>query len=99
MNADMPPPLSGPELAAAVDDLEGWGLLDGKLHKEFVFDGFAEAFGFMASAALLAERANHHPEWSNIYNKVWVELVTHDAGGITRFDIELAMAFDRLVAS
>ena len=58
-----------------------------------------EQFDGAADHALLAERANHHPEWSNIYNKVWVELVTHDAGGITRFDIELAMAFDRLVAS
>ena len=97
MNADMPPPLSGPELAAAVDELAGWELVHGKLHKEFVFGGFAQAFGFMASAALLAERANHHPEWSNIYNKVWVDLVTHDAGGVTRFDIQLAAAFDRLM--
>lgn len=99
MNADMPSPLTGPELAAAVGDLAGWELVDGKLHKEFVFAGFAQAFGFMASAALIAERANHHPEWSNIYNKVWVDLVTHDAGGITGFDIELAAALDRLVSA
>ena len=95
----IPDVLDTATLEKGMAELQGWSLSDGKLHKEFVFDGFAEAFGFMASAALLAERANHHPEWSNIYNKVWVELVTHDAGGITRFDIELAMAFDRLVAS
>jgi 4a-hydroxytetrahydrobiopterin dehydratase len=99
MSNDIPSPLSESELAAAVGDLDGWACVDGKLHKEFVFDGFVRAFGFMASAALIAERVSHHPEWSNIYNKVWIYLVTHDAGGVTRLDTEFAGKLDQLARS
>ena len=89
-------PLSGPALAAAVDMLDGWSVEDGKLHKEYTFDDFAGAFAFMAGAALRAERMNHHPEWFNVYDTVRVDLSTHDAGGITMFDVELAREFDAL---
>ena len=71
-------------------DLKGWSLQNGKLYKEFVFEDFTEAFGFMTKAALHAEKMNHHPEWLNVYNRLSVYLTTHDAGGITANDIKLA---------
>ncbi|MHB8246899.1 MAG: 4a-hydroxytetrahydrobiopterin dehydratase [Acidimicrobiales bacterium] len=82
-------------------DLEGWRAADvaGKgwcLEKEFRFSGFVEAFAFMTAVALEAEKINHHPEWSNVYNKVTILLTTHDAGGVTAFDVALAVAADRL---
>ncbi|ORU90875.1 MAG: hypothetical protein A6F71_07905 [Cycloclasticus sp. symbiont of Poecilosclerida sp. M] len=67
-----------------------WSLLDGKLHREFIFNNFIEAFGFMTKAAILAEKSNHHPEWFNVYKKVVVDLTTHEAGGITERDFNLA---------
>jgi len=76
--------------------LSGWSVKDGKLHKDFVFDTFVDAFGFMSRAALHIERLNHHPEWLNVYNKLTVDLTTHDAGGITQNDIELAKTLDSL---
>ena len=76
--------------------LDGWSVVDGKLHKDFTFDDFVAAFGFMSSAALCAERRNHHPEWFNVYNRVSVDLATHDAGGITQMDVDLASDLDRL---
>jgi 4a-hydroxytetrahydrobiopterin dehydratase len=88
--------LAGDALAEAMVDLEGWTVKGGKLHKEYSFDDFVAAFGFMTSAALCAEKRNHHPEWFNVYNRVRVDLSTHDAGGITMFDIELARDFDRV---
>ena len=88
--------LSGRELEAAAAELHGWRVVSGKLHKEFRFDGFIEAFGFMASVALVAEAMNHHPEWSNVWNRVAVDLVTHDAGGITTSDLELARRMNQL---
>ena len=83
-------------LAIALAKLPGWQLRDGKLHREFVFADFVAAFGFMTRAALVAERMNHHPEWFNIYKRVQVDLTTHEAGGISQRDIELAAAMDRL---
>jgi 4a-hydroxytetrahydrobiopterin dehydratase len=73
-----------------------WSLSDGKLHKVFTFGNFVEAFGFMASAALVAESMNHHPEWCNVYNRVTVDLRTHDADGITELDFLLARRLDEL---
>ena len=70
--------------------LPGWELTDGKLHRSFVFPDFVEAFGFMTAVAAEAERLGHHPDWSNVYNRVTIDLVTHDAGGITALDFELA---------
>ncbi len=88
--------LDGEALERAVAELDGWSIVDGKLHKEYVFADFVAAFGFMASGALCAERRNHHPEWLNVYNRVRVDLSTHDAGGITWFDVELARDFERI---
>jgi 4a-hydroxytetrahydrobiopterin dehydratase len=73
-----------------------WRLEDGKLHRIFVFSDFVEAFGFMTRAAIHAEKMNHHPEWSNVYKRVEVFLVTHEAGGITQRDFELAAIMDSL---
>jgi 4a-hydroxytetrahydrobiopterin dehydratase len=86
--------LDGDALTRAVDDLDGWTVEDGKLHKEYVFADFVEAFAFMTAAALCAERKNHHPEWFNVYRTVRVDLSTHDLGGISTWDVELAREFD-----
>ena len=82
--------LTSPEIETALGQLPGWTLHDGKLFREFRFANFVEAFGFMASCALVAEAMDHHPEWFNVYSRVRVELTTHDAGGITERDLELA---------
>lgn len=74
----------------------GWTLKDGKLHKTFRFADFSAAFGWMTQVALAAEAMNHHPEWSNVWNRVEVELVTHDAGGLTERDFALAARMDAL---
>lgn len=86
--------LSGNELDEMVKSLSGWELKDGKLQKSFKFSNFIEAFGFMTRIALEAEKINHHPEWSNVYNAVTVKLSTHDAGGITDYDVKLANIID-----
>jgi 4a-hydroxytetrahydrobiopterin dehydratase len=83
-------------VAAELANLAGWAVRDGKLHREFKFKNFVEAFGFMTRVALKAETMNHHPDWSNGYNRVTVELVTHDAGGITTRDFALAKAMNEL---
>ena len=82
--------LSDDEIQASLGDAPGWALEDGKLVREFQFDNFVAAFGFMASVALLAEKMDPHPEWSNVYNRVSVALNTHDVGGISALDFELA---------
>lgn len=86
--------LTDAELDDALKGLDGWTVEGGKLHKEYEFEDFVDAFGFMASAALCAERKNHHPEWFNVYNRVRVDLSTHDVGGITTWDVELAKEMD-----
>ena len=90
--------LDDEELAKRLTQLPGWALQGGKLHREYKFGDFVEAFGFMAGAALVAERMNHHPEWFNVWNTVRVDLTTHDAGGITARDFELAAAMEHLAA-
>jgi 4a-hydroxytetrahydrobiopterin dehydratase len=75
-----------------------WIAQRGKLHREFVFRDFCEAFGFMSEIALVAERNDHHPEWFNVYNKVVVDLTTHEAGGITQRDLELAEKMSEVAA-
>lgn len=82
--------LSESTIHSALEELPGWTLEDGKLHREFVFRDFREAFGFMATIATAAEAMNHHPEWSNVYKTVVVDLTTHDASGITELDLHLA---------
>jgi 4a-hydroxytetrahydrobiopterin dehydratase len=74
----------------------GWTLRDTKLHREYKFTDFPHAFGFMATAAPLIEKMDHHPAWSNVYNKVLVELWTHDAGGITQKDLDLAALLEQI---
>jgi len=73
-----------------------WEIRDAKLYQEFKFKNFISAFGFMTQVAILAERANHHPEWSNVYNKVKIYLVTHEAKGISKRDFELAHEISKL---
>ncbi len=86
--------LSGNEVAEIIRGMNGWNLKDGKLQKSFKFSNFIEAFGFMTRIALEAEKINHHPEWSNVYNSVTINLSTHDVGGITDYDIKLAKIID-----
>ena len=88
--------LSGPEIEAALARLPGWRLRDGKLHREYRFRDFVHAFGFMATAAVAIEARNHHPEWCNCWNRVTVDLTTHDAGGITSRDVDLAVLLESL---
>lgn len=91
--------LTEDERAAALDELGEWDYEDGRdaLTRQFVFADFVEAFGFMTRVAILAEKADHHPEWSNVYNRVDVLLTTHDAGGLSPRDVALARAIDALV--
>jgi 4a-hydroxytetrahydrobiopterin dehydratase len=70
--------------------LPEWSVVSAKLHREYKFADFVHAFGFMATCAVAIEKMNHHPEWSNVWNRVTVDLTTHDAGGITERDFELA---------
>ncbi|WP_193365057.1 4a-hydroxytetrahydrobiopterin dehydratase [Neosynechococcus sphagnicola] len=91
-----PTRLSADEVNAALRDLNGWSLENGKLHRQFQFPSFIEAFGFMSSLALVAEAMGHHPEWFNVYNRVTIDLTTHDAGGITQKDLELAQRANQL---
>lgn len=82
--------LEGNALDEAVAALEGWELVDGKLHREFKLKNFAEAWAFMTKVAMEAHLLDHHPEWSNVYNRVIIDLVTHFVGGITTLDVKLA---------
>lgn len=92
--------LSGAARTQALADLDGWAEVPGRdaIQKTFRFPTFVEAFGFMAMAALVAERMDHHPEWFNVYNRVDVVLTTHDANGLSDRDVKLAKAMDALVA-
>ncbi|OCW59088.1 4a-hydroxytetrahydrobiopterin dehydratase [Hoeflea olei] len=88
-------------VAEKLASVAGWEIDAGEtaLSRQFVFKDFSEAFGFMARAALVAEKLDHHPEWKNVYRTVDVRLTTHDAGGLTPLDFELATAMDRIAAS
>jgi len=90
--------LEADEVDRRLGALVGWSVQQGKLHREYRFADFVEAFGFMSAAALVAERMNHHPEWFNVWATVRVDLTTHDAGGITAKDFDLAAAMERLAA-
>lgn len=93
-----PKALSPSEIESRLAELPGWSLANGKLHRDFKFPDFARAFAFMTEAAFHAEKLDHHPEWSNVYAKVAVDLVTHDAKGITDLDFELARRMNAIAA-
>lgn len=90
--------LTTQEIQSTLDDkLTSWKLASDQLVCNYKFKDFIEAFGFMTKVALLAQQANHHPEWSNVYNKVKICLTTHDAGGITKKDVDLALQIEALL--
>lgn len=93
----MPERLSEAEIGERLDRLDGWSLEGEAIAKGYRFKDFVAAFGFMTRAALLAEKANHHPDWSNSYNRVEVRLTTHSAGGLTALDFDLAARMDALL--
>jgi len=88
--------LSEADIAQSLAGLPGWSVANGKLHREYRFPDFVHAFGFMAAAAVAIEAMNHHPEWFNVWNRVNVDLTTHDAGGITERDFKLARKMEDL---
>ena len=88
--------LTDAQIETALAGLPGWSVEDGKLHREYKFADFIHAFGFMATAAVAIEAIGHHPEWFNVYHTVKIDLTTHDAGGITAWDVQLAEEFDRV---
>jgi 4a-hydroxytetrahydrobiopterin dehydratase len=89
--------LSEKEIQQQVSALDGWKVVNGKINKSFEFDDFVQAFGFMTRVAMKAEKMNHHPEWFNVYNRVKIDLVTHDVSGISNYDIKLAKTIDSIV--
>ena len=88
--------LSEMEVRGRLEEMPGWSLVNGKLHREFKFADFITAFGFMTRLAIVAEKNNHHPEWFNVYNRVVIDLQTHDVGGISELDFDLAKAANHL---
>ena len=91
-----PARLTDSEIQKLLPALPGWEVRDDKLHRTFTFTDFSQAWGFMSRVALAAEKMDHHPDWSNVYRTVHIDLHTHDAGGITRLDIELAQQMNAL---
>lgn len=91
--------LNEQDLNTRLQQLSGWAVKNEKLHREFKFADFAHAFGFMTTAAVLIEKMNHHPEWFNVYNRVSIDLTTHDAGGITQRDVDLARLLDSIFST
>ena len=89
-------PLTPAQIAALPSDLPAWSLLEGRLERELRFADFVEAFGFMTKVALVAEAMGHHPEWSNVWNRVTIALTTHDTGGLSDLDVALARRIDAL---
>jgi 4a-hydroxytetrahydrobiopterin dehydratase len=88
--------LSEDEVKNALSKLQGWKFVDGKLNISLHFKNFVQAFSFMTSIAFEAEKMNHHPEWSNVYNKVEISLVTHDLNGVSTYDTKLATKINKL---
>ncbi|MCT0208311.1 4a-hydroxytetrahydrobiopterin dehydratase [Synechococcus sp. CS-1332] len=90
-------PLTPAQIASMPTDLPQWSVREGKLHRELRFTDFSAAFGFMTRVALAAETLGHHPEWCNVWNRVTINLTTHDTGGLSNLDVELAQRIDGLV--
>jgi 4a-hydroxytetrahydrobiopterin dehydratase len=88
--------LSDQEVSVEMAKIPGWNIEQGKLHRVFEFGDFRQAFAFMTGVALAAECMNHHPDWSNSWNKVTIDLTTHSAGGLTKNDFELARQIEKL---
>ena len=91
--------LSEIEIQEILKELSGWTVVNGKLHKEMEFTDFNQAWQFMTTAVVEIEKMNHHPEWFNVYNKLVIDLMTHDAGGITENDVNLAKHLDKIQIS
>lgn len=90
--------LSEAEVQGELEDLSGWSLKDGKLVRELKFPDFVQAFAFMSEVALHAEKMDHHPDWTNVYNRVSIELMSHDVGGISERDLTLAKVINEIAA-
>lgn len=90
--------LNNDQMVHALKHLPDWHLHEGALSKEFVFKDFSEAFAFMTRVAMIAEKLDHHPDWNNTYNRVRISLMSHDKGGLTTRDTELAAAIENLLA-
>ena len=90
-------PLSPEQISALASSLPAWTVVNGKLHRDFRFADFVAAFGFMAKVALIAEAMGHHPEWSNVWNRVTIDLMTHDTGGLSNLDVDLATRIDAVI--
>ena len=88
--------LSEERVKEALTQLPGWSVKEEKLHREYKFADFPHAIGFMTTAAIHIEKMNHHPEWFNVYSRVQVDLTTHDSGGITQKDVELALLLEQI---
>ena len=88
--------LTQSEISDHLLKLPEWSVQNGKLHREYKFPDFPQAIGFMMTAAVMIEKKDHHPEWFNVYNKVTVDLTTHDAGGITAKDLDLAATLEQI---
>lgn len=89
--------MTAQQIETSLKALSGWELKDKKLHRELKFKNFVQAWGFMSQVAILAEKANHHPEWRNVYNRVTIDLTTHEAGGISQRDFDLAAEINALL--
>lgn len=91
--------LTTEQIEAGLKELPGWELKDGKLHRQLKLKNFVQAFGFMTQVAILAEQMDHHPEWFNVYSRVTIDLTTHEAGGLSQRDIELAQKINGILAT
>lgn len=93
-----PEKLDSDAVETGMSELDGWSMVEGReaIHKTFTFKNFVQAFGFMTQSAIIAEKIDHHPEWSNVYKTVDVTLATHDVDGLTELDFKLAKAMDKI---
>jgi 4a-hydroxytetrahydrobiopterin dehydratase len=90
--------MSSQQIEAGLKDLPDWNIKDEKLHRELKFKNFVQAWGFMTQVAILAEKADHHPEWANVYSRVTIDLTTHEAGGISQQDFDLGKKINEVLA-
>jgi 4a-hydroxytetrahydrobiopterin dehydratase len=89
--------LTDAEVEARLGEIAGWSFVDGMLHRELAFANFSEAFGFMARVALVAEKLNHHPNWSNVWNKVTIDVTNHDQGGVSDLCFQFASGVNAIL--